>query len=161
MELYNFILSEGLTACQVEVSEGPRQAELSTGYQPAGSWEAESCNVPQLQHAGSCCNLPGTRRKQPWHGSRGNFMTQFHGTKSYLDILVEDPLPGYCLKTYILSKGMLNCSSLDTGYGTLGTNKRQLLKSGLNTLSSGGWWLQSQNRFASLHFYFFLTFPFG
>lgn len=86
---------------------------------------------------------------------------QLHGTESHLDIVVEDALPGYCPKTYILSKGMLNCSSLDTGYGTLSINKRQLLKSGLNTLSSGWWWLQSQNGFASLHFYFFLTFLFG
>lgn len=85
----------------------------------------------------------------------------FHGTKSYIDIIVEDPLPSYRLKTYILSNQMLNCSSLDTGHGTLGINKRRLLKYGLNTLSSAVWWLWSQNRFASLHFYFYICFPFG
>lgn len=73
----------------------------------------------------------------------------------------EDPLPGYRLKTYILSKRMLNCSSLDTGYGTLVINKRRFLNYGLNTLSSTVWWLWLQNRFASLPFYFFICFPFG
>lgn len=121
----------------------------------------------QAKTVRQCSPVPACREllQHPRNGGKAaeGFLchTQLHGTKSHLDITVEDPLPGYRPKTYILSQGMLNCSSLDAGYGTLVINKRQLLKSRLNTLCRGWWWLQSQNRFASLHFYFLLTFPFG
>lgn len=146
------------TACQPEMSEGPQQAELGSGYHchtmlPILGSPGTQRPAADMVGQGDGCHYTGAERFL-WH-------TCFHGSKSYIEIMVEDPLPSYHLKTDILSKQMLNCSSLDTGYGTLGINKRRLLKYGLNTLSSAVWWLWSQNRFASLPFYFFICFPFG